>query len=244
MSDPLRIAFVVEGPTDFIMLKSAVKNFLGNRDFVAQMLQPEISEAFKITPGEDGGWPGVFRWCIQASEQGNGKLGNNPLFLFHDLLIFQLDADVAGSNYNAGHVRDPFPEQPTIPCEEICPPASATTNRLRSVILRWMGEQVLPTRIVICTPSKALETWLLVSLFPDDIIARKKDVECHQNPANILQGKPLPRRLVRSGRKNIEMYRHLADEFALNWDNITARCSEASRFENDFLYAFYQLPVE
>ena len=70
MSDTLRIAFVVEGPTDFVMLKSIVKALLKDRDFVSQVLQPEISEAFKTVPGRDGGWPGVFRWCLQSADQG------------------------------------------------------------------------------------------------------------------------------------------------------------------------------
>jgi len=240
MSDALRIAFVVEGPTDFVMLKAVIENLLEGRDFVPQVLQPEMSEAFKTVPGEDGGWPGVLRWCFQSADQGGGRLSNNPLFAFHDLLIFQLDADVAGASYSAGHIQDPFPE-PTLPCEEDCPPASATTDRLRTVALRWMGEYTTPPQIVFCTPSKALETWLLAGLFPKDKVAKRKDLECRQNPADTLQGKPLKRRLVRSGKKNLQMYKELASEFALKWRKVAEKCSEAGRFEDDFLYAFKQL---
>ncbi len=139
MSDPLRIAFVVEGPTDFIVLKEVVARFLEGRDFVLQILQPEMSEAFKPTPGEDGGWPGVCRWCLQSAEQGDGMLGNNPLFFFHDLLVLQLDADIASSTYSGGHIRDPFSET-TLPCDEPCPPPSATTDRLRAVVADGWGK--------------------------------------------------------------------------------------------------------
>jgi hypothetical protein len=242
MSDPLRIAFVVEGPTDFVMLKAVIENLLEGRDFVSQVLQPEISEAFKPAPGEDGGWPGVCRWCFQAADQGGGRLSNNPVFLFHDLLIVHLDADVAGARYSAGHIGDPFPE-PTLPCEESCPPPSATTDRLRAVALRWMGETVTPPHLVLCTPSKALETWVLVSLFPDDGVAKRNDVECYDTPSNTLQGKPMERRLVRSGKKDIKMYEEFAPEYARNWNTVTARCSEASRFESDFLLSFTQPSV-
>ncbi|MBW2708701.1 MAG: hypothetical protein JRD04_05375 [Deltaproteobacteria bacterium] len=239
MSKVLRIAFVVEGPTDFVMLKAVIENLLEGRDFVPQVLQPEMSEAFKTVPGEDGGWPGVLRWCLQSADQGGGRLSNNPLFAFHDLLIFQLDTDVAGTSYSAVHTQDPFPAS-TLPCEEDCPPA-ATTDRLRTVALRWMGEDTTPHQIVFCTPSKALETWLLAGLFPKDKVAKRKYLECRQNPANTLQGKPMKRRLVRSGKKSLWMYKELASEFALKWGNVTAKCSEASRFEDDFLYAFKQL---
>jgi len=240
MSEPLKIAFVVEGPTDFIMLKTVIANLLGGRDFVPQVLQPEMSEAFKPAPGEDGGWPGVCRWCLQSMKQGGGRLSNNPLFRNHDILILHLDADVAGAQYLAGHIPDPFPD-PTLPCEEPCPPPYTTTNRLRAVTLLWMGETVTPPRIVLCTPSKALETWLLVGLFPGDSVAQRDDVECHQNPADTLQGKPLECRLVRSGKKNLEMYQKCAPAFDRNWNTVTERCSEAARFENDFLSALAQL---
>lgn len=241
MSDPLRIAFVLEGPTDSVMLKEVVKRFLEARDFVLQILQPEMSEAFRLTPGEDGGWPGVCRWCLQAADQGEGRLSSNPLFISHDLLVLQLDADVASSTYSEGHIiPDPFPE-PTLPCEETCPPPSATTDRLRAVALRWMGETVTPPQTILCTPSKALETWLLVGLFPNDRVAKRNDMGCSKNPANTLQGKPLKRRLVSSGKKNVEKYKEFAPEFARNWSTAAARCTEALRFENEFLIALSQL---
>ena len=240
MSEPLRVAFVVEGPTDFIMLKAIIGNLIKERDFVAQVLQPEISEAFKPVPGEDGGWPGVYRWCFQAADQGDGRLSNNPLLVFHDLLVLQLDADVAEAHYSDGHIHDPFSES-TLPCQEPCPPPSATTDRLRAVVLRWLGETTTPPHMIFCTPSKALETWILVALFPDDSIASRSEVECYRNPANTLQGKPQGRRLVRSGKKNVEKYRELAPECARNWSMVTTRCSEAARFENSFLSALAPL---
>jgi hypothetical protein len=240
MSEPLRIAFVVEGPTDFIMLRTIITNLLEERDFIPQVLQPEMSEAFKSVPGEDGGWPGVCRWCLQVAKQGGGRLSNNPLFAFHDLLVIQIDADVARVSYSAGHIQDPFPD-PSLPCEEPCPPPFATTNRLRKVVLRWLGEPEVIPQVVLCTPSKAMETWLLVGLFPDDSVAQRADVECHQNPSNTLQGKPVEVRLVRSGKKNTEMYQKCAPVFARKWNAVTEWCSEAARFENDFLCALAKL---
>lgn len=234
MSDPLRVAFVVEGPTDFIMLKEVVGRLLEGEDFVSEVLQPEMSEAFKVTAGLGGGWPGVCRWCLQAMEQGEGRLRDNPLFVFHDVVIIQLDADVAENTYEQGHIQDPYPGQPTLPFEADCPPPSATTNRLRSVVLRWIGEQDTPPQTVICTPSKALEAWVVVGLFPDDSVVGGEDFECRSQPEAILRGKPKRRRLVSGSSKKREMYLKYAGEFADNWNVVRGVCTEAARFDAEF----------
>lgn len=236
MSEPLRVALVVEGPTDTIMLKQVIRRFLNGSDFITDVLQPEMSEAFRVTPGEDGGWAGVCRWCIQTAEQGEGGINGNPLFASHDLLILQLDADVASCAYSDGHIREPFPSG-ALPCEEPCPPPSATTDRLREVMLSWIGESTVPPQTVMCIPSKALETWILVGLFPNDAVAKREYVECHENPAHVLQSKPLRYRLVRSGQKKIEKYEEFAPAFAKNWADVKNKCAEALRFEEEFLQA-------
>ena len=232
MSDALKIAFVVEGPTDYIVLKEIVREVLDGRDFVPQILKPEMSAAFKLIPGEDGGWPGVCRWCLQTKKQNGGHIRNNPLFNFYDILIIQLDADVAGFNYNDGHIKNPFPGQPTLPCNEPCPPAADTTNRLREIMLRWIGEQNIPPQTVLCTPSKALEAWVLVGLFPEDGQVQLGNIECRDHPDHILRGKPAKKRLVSGSKKNVEKYDTFASEIAANWEAIKGHCSEAIRFED------------
>ncbi|MFH1115694.1 MAG: hypothetical protein V1792_17430 [Pseudomonadota bacterium] len=243
MSETLRIAFVVEGSTDLIVLEEVVAGFLEGRDFVVRHLQPEMSESFQPVAGEHGfGWPGVCRWCLQAAKQAGGRVRDNLLFGFNDLLVVQVDADVAGSSYSAGHIEDPFPGANTLPCEEPCPPASATTDRLRTAVLGWLGEVSPPPRTILCTPSKALETWLLVGLFPDDnVLQRDSDIECREKPETILQGKPRKRRLVSSGSKDVAKYRETAPEFADQWDSVTRLCTEAARFEEDFHRAMASL---
>jgi hypothetical protein len=123
-----------------------------------------------------------------------------------------------------------------------CPPPSATTNRLRSVVLRWIGEQDTPPQTLICTPSKALEAWVVVGLFPDDPIARDEDFECRSQPEAILRGKPKRRRLVSGKTKKREMYLKYADEFAGNWNTIKGVCTEAVRFDAEFRAVLKSLP--
>jgi len=229
MSDTLRIALVVEGPTDSVVIAAVLENLLEGRSFVATQLQPEKSAAF----GEIGtGWGGTYRWCRQAAEQGSGALRNNPLYEFYDVLILYLDAEVAGESYANAGINDPVND---LPCSRACPPASATTNALRQVLLRWIGEIALPLKTVICTPSKCMETWILAGLYPHDAIARSDSLECVPCPKTRLQTKPASGRVIRRGRKDVERYKDRASEMTAAWPNVRARCTEAERFSVEFL---------
>jgi len=246
MSEPLRIAFAVEGPTDLIMLEEVISNFLGGRDFVPRYVQPEMSDALQAVRGEHGvGWPGVCRWCLQAAKQAGGRVRDNILYGFNDLLVVQLDADVAEKSYSDDDIEDPFPKETTLPCAEPCPPPEATTNRLRNLVLRWLGEDSSPPRTVFCTPSKALETWILVALIPRSPVVRHRDqIECRPNPETSLRGLPRERRLISGSHKNKKKYQDLAPEFAANWARVTEQCTEARRFEREFRLAFTALETD
>ena len=69
MSEPLRVAFVGEGPTDREVVKAALPSMLGGRSFIFRQLQPEESLPF----GAIGtGWVGVCagavrRWHVRAA---------------------------------------------------------------------------------------------------------------------------------------------------------------------------------
>ena len=110
------------------------------------------------------GWPGVYRWCKQAAQRGAGRLSNDALlFAKYDLLVLHLDADVASKTYEEGSVAADV-QDGALPCELGCPPASATTAALRSVLLSWCGEGGTPNRTVTCIPSKNTEAWVLAAL--------------------------------------------------------------------------------
>jgi hypothetical protein len=238
MSKIPRIAFVVEGTTDLVILEEVVAKFLKGRDFVPVFVQPEMSELQAIA-GENGfGWPGVCRCCCQLAYQAGGQARNNVLLDLNDLLIIQMDADVASVNYRRGHIEDPFPGIITLPCNEPCPPPAATTDRLRDVVLRWLGETSIPPKVVFCIPSKSLETWILVGLFPDShIVRRENDIECRKHPEKSLRGQDKDGRLISGKHKKVDGYRAVALEFATNWDGVAQRCSQAERFAADFLAA-------
>jgi len=229
MSDPLRVALVVEGPTDFIVLSAAIESLLPDVEIVFQVLQPEFSAPFEAPGGATGlGWSGVYHWCRQAAREGNGRVSQSSLFVFHHLLVVQIDADVAGMTYNQGRIEEQIED---LPCEKPCPPPSDTTNILRSVVLRWLGEPKLPGQVVFCTPSKSMEAWVMAALFPENELVESDEWECHANPAAQLGQQPKHVRI----EKRPKDYVAKQQDLLAAWPAVRARLTEADRFSRDFL---------
>ena len=227
MSDPVRVALVSEGPTDRMVIEAAIESILGVAPFILKQLQPEESLPFSQVRG---GWPGVYHWCRQAVGRA-GALRHDPLFVTFDILILHLDADVAEKRYADAGIKDPPAED--LPCSEPCPPPDRTTDRLRAVILRWVGEVCVPPKTALCTPSKSTEAWVLSALYPADSVVRSGNLECYATPEMRLQGKPMNGRLVASGRKIPPVYRERAPEIRAAWPRVRACCTEAQRFSTD-----------
>ena len=228
MSRPVRVAFVMEGPTDFVVLRAAVRSLLNGRDFEPTTVYPEMDETLR--PTTRGGWGGVYRWCRQAVDQAGGPARGNPIFQTSDMVIVQVDADVARKRYSDAKIHD-APNN-DLPCERPCPPPSATTDALRAVVLGWMNETAAPPRAVLCTPSKSLETWVLVGLFPDNRLALMAAVECRWGAEVQLRRYGL----VRGDQKLIDEYRAREGAIQAAWPAVRARCSEAERFSTDVLH--------
>ncbi len=228
MSDLLRIGFAVEGSTDLVMLEAAVSAILPGIELEIVRLKPEVSDSFVAMAGTTGlGWPGVYRWCLETVEKGGGSMSGGPVLESLDAVVVQLDADVAAATYEQGHIED---DTGDLPCEHDCPPAEATTDALRIVLLRWLGEETEPKKLAICMPSKSLETWMLAAFYPSDPIVKSGALECRGNPERLLSGKPLKGRLVSGKHKNFDMYRDRSAEFAQKWEWVENKCAHAKRF--------------
>jgi hypothetical protein len=242
MSSTLRIALVGEGVTDYVVLSAAIESMLNGRSFDMKLLQPEGSVAF--TSGGSagplgGGWKGVYKWCLQSAARGSGHVSGDPVFESYDLLVLHLDADVAGED-PANHKKHPIPALAGhLPCEQPCPPASATTNRIRAVLLTWLGETVTPPRTVLCTPSKSTEAWVMAVCFPSDSEMIGKGWECHPKPATRLGQQPQKKRFSKTRAE----YEKRQAQFQAGWPDIAARLSEAARFQDDFTTAVQALPA-
>ena len=233
MSEPLRVAAAVEGPTDVIVFRAILGALLPDTDFVFQTLQPEGSAAFGSAPsgGTGVGWVGVYRWSRQSACEGGGSVSGSSALSNHDVLIVHVDADVAGKRYADGNIQDAPCED--LPCERPCPPPCETTNALRAVVLNWLGEHERPSRIVLCTPSKSIEAWVLAAVWPEGDVVRRDDWECRPNPEGQLAALPMHRRF----RKRPDDYRRKQGDMERAWPEVSARLTEAARFEAEFLSA-------
>lgn len=236
MSNILRIALVAEGVTDREVLNAAIESILNGRSFILTLLQPEGSVAFSgggNAGSFGGGWKGVYRWCIQATLRSGGKLSDDPLFFGYDLLLLHLDADVAGED-PANSPIAPIPELAgVLPCEQPCPPPSATTDVLRKTILSWVGEAAPPPKTVLCTPSKSTEAWVMAAIFPKDKEVVKSSWECYPKPENRLGQQPKKNRFG----KNQPDYEARKSELRDAWPSVVVRLTEARRFQDDFVAA-------
>lgn len=226
MSEPLRIAVAVEGPTDRIALQAIVAALIPNQDFVLQVVQPEVSAAFASSHfgGFGGGWPGVCRWCRQSATEGGGSVLHSTVLCNHDLVIVHVDADVAGMTYASGNI--PRPASDDLPCEEPCPPASATTNRLRAVVSNWLG-LTDDGPVVLCVPSKSMDSWMVAAVLPDFVAASRTPWECVHAPFALL-----PRAL--RFPKSQQGYEAKKGQLTSAWPQVSSQLAEASRFEHDF----------
>jgi hypothetical protein len=230
MSEALRVAVVAEGPTDKFVISAAISAVIGEKPFILRQLQPEESHAF--AQAISGGWGGVYRWCRQATLRNGGAIRHDPLFLTYDLLILHLDAEVANENYANAGIVDAVND---LPCSQPCPPPEDSTNALRNVMLRWIGEADPPPKTVFCTPSKKTETWVLCALYPEDPWVASADLECFPNPDHSLQAKPMVGRLITGGKKIVRVYAERSREITRAWNQVRARCSEAERLSNDLM---------
>ncbi len=232
MSEPLRVALVAEGPTDRIVLDAALRAMLDQRPFILKQLHPEGSSVFN----ELGtGWVGVYRWCKQSARRGGGRLSSDRLvFNSYDILILHLDADVAGFQYEDGQIQ-PEPSDRQLPCELPCPPAADTTDVLRLVLLSWFGEDEAPANVVICTPSKNTETWVVKALFPNDK-AMRKNIECFPDPESRLGQQPKQKRI----RKSQRHYQDHSEDLRRAWPQLLV-LTEAVRFQRELLGALARL---
>jgi hypothetical protein len=230
MSNPVRVAFVMEGPTDYVVLRAAVRALLAGRDFEPTIIRPELDE--NLRPETEGGWGGVYKWCRQVLNQADVAARENPVFAMNDIVVIQVDADIARMKYQDYGITDaPDDELRRGTCEKACPPPNATTNAVRTVMLGWLNETAMPPHTVLCTPSKNLETWVLAGLFPENDQAVKPNLECRWG----LEVQLRRYGLMRGDKKLIDAYKAKEQKIQSAWLSVREKCSEAERFSLDFL---------
>ncbi|MBI5495021.1 MAG: hypothetical protein HY904_08325 [Deltaproteobacteria bacterium] len=207
----LQVRVACEGPTDTVIIRSALK--AAGLDAVVTQIQPQAPNNLLGGQGVyGGGWKGVRGWCLNLAHSP----GLVAALKLSDLLIVHVDADIAADR--------------EIQCEGDCPPAAGTCDCVRGKVLDWLGVTRAPPRLVLCVPSKATEAWVFCALFPGDQKAR--GIECRANPASLLVGRK-PKLVRKKGSrydKDEVAYEAALDRLAHGWKDVVALCSQGDRF--------------
>ena len=168
----MNIATVVEGPSDRLVLEAILDRLLPG--------DPAEHRYFSLQPpspfGKTGtGWKGVQCWCRETWRRGSGLemiisgSAGPPL----DLLVIHVDAEIAFERDLQKDEDEPVPH-----VQQPCPPASATADKLRQVIMRWLRCDSLPSQVILAIPAQDTESWTFAALFPDDERCGREDYEC------------------------------------------------------------------
>ncbi len=215
-SEALRVALIVEGPTDEVVIAAALDAILDDDlDFVVTRVQPQASDAFKGYGQYGGGWRGVLRKCGEIGARGGPR--DAGLLANYDIIVVHLDGDVA--------------EEREVALAQPCPPARATADALRTLVATKLTPRGPEAAVVIAVPMKEIEAWLL-PIFRASEAAPECDLECVEKPSHqFLGGKPkLARRQDGDIKKIRTRYEKVAREIERGWPQART-LGEAARFE-------------
>lgn len=121
-----------------------------------------------------------------------------------------------------------------------CPPARDTADALRRVVAQgWLGRSSLPDFVVLATPSRSTDTWIVASLEPP--YSGNQPLECDDGAEGELVRRRLLRRRDGEVKKPEAKYRPLAEEMARKLDHVCSLCSEAERFREEFANALARM---
>ena len=138
----------------------------------------------------------MYRWCRQVGSVPANSLLESPLLQNFDLLILAIDADVASKTYLSANIQDPLCDD--LPCEQACPPASDTTDRLEEVVEHWLSPVCTDSRTILCIPSKSIESWVAAALYAESDSGFADMIECSYDVLQYMHAKPARERLVSS----------------------------------------------
>ncbi len=230
-----RIALIAEGKTDKLVIEAAIESILGHKRFSVTQLQPDEG-AYEIGRGtidsahRSDGWNGVYRWCRDTHKMGSGSIEGTGLEDF-DLVIVHIDADVAGSTYQAANIAD----NPTndLPCVQPCPPAEDTVDVLESVLKTWLPALMTTRNVIPCIPSQCTESWVAVALYAHTDHEITAGIECRTDLADYLStrsGKRLIRKHGGLPKKEFARYRAAQGMISVGWGTVQQYCPSACKF--------------
>lgn len=214
----LRLAIVSEGPSDYLVLRSVIEKILPGSEVLP--IHPDLPVAVYPEYGaavggahRGSGWLGVKAWCADYSGEDLELFLRAVVGQEYDGLIVHVDASMAGN----------------LDINEPCPPVSSTTEPLRRVIVEdWLRLVSQPSFLVLATPSKTTDAWVVAALDPS-----RSNLECDHGVERALVR--LGRLRTKGGRvqKSRDRYESLARAVAAKISQVRSCCSEADRFATD-----------
>jgi hypothetical protein len=207
----LLVGIVAEGVSDWMVLEAVMRNVHPEIEF--RRIQPDQA----LAPRLGQGWRGVRNWCEEYGPQLETLMkGPSPNL---DLLIIHTDCSMA-DKANA---------------ERPCPPASDTAEALRSVIKSWLNRYPAPPFVIMATPSKSSDAWVVATLDPQ--YAKFEEIECDKGAEDELVMRKFLR--VKDGqvKKPGVRYEPLARAVGLRLDAVCNACTQASAFRMEFALA-------
>lgn len=234
----MKIGIIVEGSTDSLLLKEIINKLCpGEHEY--KVLQPvDMGESF----GEMGtGWKGVRRFCIDAIGKSWGGVFEFIDSFEFDLLIIQIDADVASETDLQEGI-----ERPVADVLQSCPPIGPTIEKLKRVVAKWWSvDEVasLPSQLIFAIPAQDSENWLFAALFPDDELCQQATYECihpqgRQHPGYLLTLREYGRILRRSSgkiKKSRVRYERVLPDVNRGWERACQICTQAQIFNDSIL---------
>lgn len=221
----LRIGLVVEGPTDYIMIKALLKRSL-------EFSHPDISLVFvDLQPSSDrtsgspeGGWQMVYKWCERNDPEfrkvqyfGPGLFAGVENSKQCDLIVIQMDADICTAISGGGY-------SDIIPKDLIS--VQGRGKYIASVIDGWLWPApYMSDSFHIAAPAvEVTETWLIAGL------GNHPEPELIAKPLRIFaeidfqrRGKPIPAS-TKAISKQPQRYEPLAFHAATNVKAIIEKC--------------------
>jgi hypothetical protein len=213
----IRVGIVAEGPSDWIILEEVMTTVHADLEF--QHIQPDQTLASR----RPFGWRGVKAWCEEFGPKLESFMtGITPRL---DLLVIHVDCSMADK----------------IGLERPCPPPSATADGLKTEITTgWLGRSSRPEFVVLVTPSKSTDAWVVASLNPP--YSRLANVECEHGVEDELVKRKRLRRRDGQIKKPAHKYIQFAAELRSAFERVCRHCTQASLFRSEFTIAVSHIP--
>jgi len=202
----MRVGIVAEGKSEWLVLEEILQRVFAEVE--VERLHPDYT-GFSGLPT---GWRGVKAWCLEYNSSF-GALMRGIKSRQLDLLIVHVDCSMADK----------------LKAQRPCPPPAATADELRRALTKqWLATSELPSWLVLVTPSKTTDAWVVATLDPDS--KRLPNLECDFGIEDELVERGYLRRREGRVKKPEDRYRPLAQRVGRQLERVRQRCSEADRF--------------